>query len=517
MTRHGKIARLPRAVREELNQRLDNGESGVKLAKWLNRLKEVKKVLRENFGGRPITPQNLSEWKCGGFVEWQARQESLGQARELSAQAKELEEATECTLADHLGTVLTARYGKVVSGWDGRVTEEFSAQLRVLRSMCLDVAELRRGDHSRKRVILENRRLHQNRERTDREMFEMFQWWASHPAVRDWVSKEWETQEEKEERLEEIFRMRQEYEKKCEEQEEGEQKRSVGVVGEEGKDKRSDGVDGVVGKGAAEHAETIAVDRSKSNPPSLGSYGAASPPPLKLPPSPATARRDGAAGQASTSTGPVAEKGPEETGGTPVPLANAAVGGTPAPLAAAKGGTLGSEKGTSQSQERADEASALLSPSAAHEGETIGVDPSKSDQERAGASSFAEATEDRRARGGAENGAGEMGETPVPLTKNEELKKLNELNGSYGTNGDAPAAASAAATQGVVGAKRLKAHQMVDGIMLGMSAKMLLKKPEERYALLEGGVRVGPGGCSESIRADQTSDGSGRIRSVRVL
>jgi len=36
VTRNGKIARLPRAVRQELNRRLDEGEQGKKLVAWLN-------------------------------------------------------------------------------------------------------------------------------------------------------------------------------------------------------------------------------------------------------------------------------------------------------------------------------------------------------------------------------------------------------------------------------------------------------------------------------------------------
>jgi phosphopentomutase len=62
------------------------------------------------------------------------------------------------------------RYAKLLSGWDGRVTEEFNAQLRVLRSMCLDVAELRRGDHSRERVLLERERLGKHQELPEREV-----------------------------------------------------------------------------------------------------------------------------------------------------------------------------------------------------------------------------------------------------------------------------------------------------------------------------------------------------------
>ncbi len=40
MTRNGKIARLPLAVRQQLNQRLQNGELARDLLSWLNRLPE---------------------------------------------------------------------------------------------------------------------------------------------------------------------------------------------------------------------------------------------------------------------------------------------------------------------------------------------------------------------------------------------------------------------------------------------------------------------------------------------
>jgi hypothetical protein len=132
MTRTGKIARLPRAVREKLNERLDNGESAVQLVEWLNGLPEVQKVLAENFGGRAIGPQNLSDWKGGGFVEWQARQETLEQARELAAEAEELDEATENRLSDSLATVLEMRYAKLLAGAIG--TEPVKASNKYVSS-----------------------------------------------------------------------------------------------------------------------------------------------------------------------------------------------------------------------------------------------------------------------------------------------------------------------------------------------------------------------------------------------
>jgi hypothetical protein len=61
MTRNGKIARLTRAIRDELNRRLQDGEPGVRLVAWLNGLPETQKILQVDFGGRPINEQNLSE------------------------------------------------------------------------------------------------------------------------------------------------------------------------------------------------------------------------------------------------------------------------------------------------------------------------------------------------------------------------------------------------------------------------------------------------------------------------
>jgi hypothetical protein len=88
MTRNGKIARLPREVREQLNRRLFNGEPGNRLVEWLNGLPETQRVLADDFGGREINEQNLSEWKQGGFREWETRQETLAQARELDGGCK---------------------------------------------------------------------------------------------------------------------------------------------------------------------------------------------------------------------------------------------------------------------------------------------------------------------------------------------------------------------------------------------------------------------------------------------
>jgi len=41
----GKIGRLPKAIQEQVNRRLDNGEKGWPLVAWLNSLPEVSAVM----------------------------------------------------------------------------------------------------------------------------------------------------------------------------------------------------------------------------------------------------------------------------------------------------------------------------------------------------------------------------------------------------------------------------------------------------------------------------------------
>ena len=73
-TRNGKIARLPLAIREELNARLRNGDNGNKLIVWLNGLTEAQAVLASEFDGKPLCKQNLSRWRKGGFADWLRQQ-----------------------------------------------------------------------------------------------------------------------------------------------------------------------------------------------------------------------------------------------------------------------------------------------------------------------------------------------------------------------------------------------------------------------------------------------------------
>jgi hypothetical protein len=136
MTRNGKTARLPRGIRIQLNRRLQDGEPVIRLVEWLNSSPEVRQVLAEDFGGREISEQNLSEWKQGGHEDWLARQETLACARELAGDAGELAEAADGSQANHLAVVLSARDAALVSGWNGEMDDEFRRKARALRTLC---------------------------------------------------------------------------------------------------------------------------------------------------------------------------------------------------------------------------------------------------------------------------------------------------------------------------------------------------------------------------------------------
>ena len=184
VTRNGKIARLPREVREQLNRRLYDGEPGVGLVEWLNTLTEVQEVVRAEFGGRPVREQNLSEWKQGGYRDWLAQQEALEMVRRLSADADELQEATTEPLTDKLAVWVAARYVVAAKSLSGEQADG-AGDWKQLREFCNDVVALRRGDHYADRLQIERERLEFDQGQVKKKTEEEFWEWAKDPAIRE--------------------------------------------------------------------------------------------------------------------------------------------------------------------------------------------------------------------------------------------------------------------------------------------------------------------------------------------
>jgi hypothetical protein len=75
--RKGKIARLPKALRDEVCQRMEDGATYGSILTWLNELPEVKAMLEAQFKGDGVNEQNLTNWRQGGFLEWKTVQDRI--------------------------------------------------------------------------------------------------------------------------------------------------------------------------------------------------------------------------------------------------------------------------------------------------------------------------------------------------------------------------------------------------------------------------------------------------------
>ena len=158
-TRVGKIARLPSSIRDHLNSRLHDGESAASLLPWLNHLPEAQAILAAQFAARPVTRQNLSEWRRGGFADWLAFQESrawLTHLREESAafsQAAGNDTPVSALLAAPLAVALGRCFQQLAT-----TASTKPAHLQRLLDLAAAVNRLRRSDHAESRLRLEHLR-----------------------------------------------------------------------------------------------------------------------------------------------------------------------------------------------------------------------------------------------------------------------------------------------------------------------------------------------------------------------
>jgi hypothetical protein len=75
--RKGKIARLPFAIREQINQRLLDNQNYPAIIKFVNAECDLR-------GSAMITDGNLSEWRAGGFADWLQDRDRIERTKHLS-------------------------------------------------------------------------------------------------------------------------------------------------------------------------------------------------------------------------------------------------------------------------------------------------------------------------------------------------------------------------------------------------------------------------------------------------
>jgi len=147
--RSGKIARLPPAIREQLNQRLANHESSTTLLAWLNGLPEVRVMVAQEFGGKAIGKNNIFEWRHGGHAEWRRFKEAREIVERLHADGNELTKMPKGAVVDITAQWMAARYAVgMKSAVDSGVAWE------QMREFCHDVLALQREEHRTQRLEL---------------------------------------------------------------------------------------------------------------------------------------------------------------------------------------------------------------------------------------------------------------------------------------------------------------------------------------------------------------------------
>lgn len=157
-THIGKIGRLPKSIRDELGRRIEDGEPGKELVKWLNGLSHVQEVLKEQFGGRPITEQNLSEWKQTGHPEWLRQQETRSLVAKLTEHAEDLGEASNGQeISDLFASVLAAELAQLAAALLEKETDPEKRWQR-LREVHQELSQLRRDDHRAVRTMIKHER-----------------------------------------------------------------------------------------------------------------------------------------------------------------------------------------------------------------------------------------------------------------------------------------------------------------------------------------------------------------------
>jgi hypothetical protein len=223
-SRTGKIARLPKKIRDQLNRRLQNGQLGPEILAWLNALPSVRRVLREQFSGQPILQQNLSQWRIGGYADWLRHQETQANTRWMVERSDDVDtEENGQYLCERLARVLTA---DLVQRTHELVTiKNPKDRWKQFREIALELSRLRYGTQYARTMDLswerwnrivekedtaeaELQREQRKNSETQEEYLEKLMNLLHRPDLREWVRTDWPSKEAEMARLREIYHLR---------------------------------------------------------------------------------------------------------------------------------------------------------------------------------------------------------------------------------------------------------------------------------------------------------------------
>ena len=184
--RTGKIARLPLAVRTELNERMRNGEGRADLAAWLNSLPEVQQVMKDHFAGVEVLEINISRWRQGGYQDWLAEERTQEGVAKLNRRADALKGSTLNDLTHNMALVTVARLAVEL----GRIEsmEDDEARFKSLRDIVWAVIFMQRNAAEAERMKQEERRKAGYR-LPEKELEKQFWLWAAEPEHKESIHR----------------------------------------------------------------------------------------------------------------------------------------------------------------------------------------------------------------------------------------------------------------------------------------------------------------------------------------
>jgi hypothetical protein len=164
--RKGKIARLPLRLRDAVCEGLRDGDTAADICAWLNKRADVQAMLAKNFKGEPISEQNISTWRAGGYEEWLADQSRVENIKRLSDFSVRIAQAA--------GTSLTAGACAIASGRvqnmiEGLADEDLAAVIPALKMLAdADINRARlKNDRTKLEQSERDLRLREDKQQTD--------------------------------------------------------------------------------------------------------------------------------------------------------------------------------------------------------------------------------------------------------------------------------------------------------------------------------------------------------------
>ena len=177
--RIGKIARLPAAIRQKLNERLEDNEPAPQLLEWLHSLPEVGKVLKRLFEGRAhlrAEPERLEAGRLPRLAAPPAgarprariprRGPRTGRGSRRARRGWRRSGSLLDRVGDRIALSLLELFREAEAGEPGPERE------RRMLAIAREVARLRRGDHERQQAEVARQRWEHERDLTLREVRE---------------------------------------------------------------------------------------------------------------------------------------------------------------------------------------------------------------------------------------------------------------------------------------------------------------------------------------------------------